>query len=81
MKQQQFIRSSAQPHRLCIILKSQKALVATHSKTMASTLGRHFLDLCIRMRTSGSLSNNPNLLLKIAELETQLVCVPGHWIE
>ena len=28
-----------------------------------------------------SLSNNKELLLKIAELEMQSVCVPGHMIE
>jgi len=38
----------------CITSKSCKALVATHSKTMASTLGRHFLHLYVCMRTSGS---------------------------
>ena len=33
------------------------------------------------MRTQGSLSNGTKLLLKIAELEMELLCVPGNGIE
>jgi len=42
-------------------------LAATHSEIMASSLGRHFLNLYVH--TLSSLSNDMKLLLKIAELD------------
>jgi len=45
-KQQHFTVSSAPSHRFFTTSKSRKAFVATHSKTMASSLGCHFLYTC-----------------------------------
>jgi len=45
------IQSSAQPHHFLTTLKSHQALATTHSKTMASSLGHHFLHLYTCMCT------------------------------
>jgi len=42
MKQQHSFQSSAQPCCFFTTSKSHKALAATHSKIMASSLGHHF---------------------------------------
>ena len=76
MKQRHFIWSSVQPHRFCIISKSCKALVATHSKTAASTLGHHVLHLYMCMRTSGSPSNDLKFITQDQRIRNTFgVCV------
>jgi len=57
----------------CITSKYHKALVATHSKTTASTLGHHFLHLYSTCALQDHLAMTRNLLLKITELKIQLV--------
>ena len=66
-------RAVHNPITFCITSKYRKALVATHSKTMASTLGHHFLHLYSACALQDHLAMTRNLLLKIAELEIQLV--------
>ena len=62
-------------------LKSHKALITTHSKTMASSLGHHFHSYLYACTLKDCLANETKSLLKIAELEIQSLCVPGHGIE
>jgi len=54
------------PIAFCITSKYHKELVATHSKTMASTLGHHFLHLYSARTLQEHLAMTQSLLLKIA---------------
>ena len=62
-------------------LKSRKALITTHSKTMASSLGHHFHSYLYACTLKDCLANETKSLLKIAELEIESLHIPGHGIE
>jgi len=77
-KQQHFVRSSAQPHHFFTTLKSHEALVTSHSKTMALSLGRHFHSYLYACTLNDHLATKQTYYSK--SLNTVVACT-WQWIE